>query len=352
MTPQNKAKLQSLLKLLTPDKTAVDFSEFDQGIADFKNAVKEKIQVQTVDDVNRKLKDFLQRFDLSKLEAIAEDVKMQVISKIEELTDAVEQEKQALMLATQSGLDETGRTVDQIRADLDILGIDLKALQSSKAIDLVNDEITQLKIMGGSYTQELAKLAQGLDELNPIIDQKELGLRSEIIQLDGALKSTKLDLTNRINNIHRGGGNANRNISIGGNASTLSRYTDINLKAGNNVTITYTNNDTTKNTDITISSSGGGGGSVTGIIRSINTVSTSQVMGNTAGTDYVYLATAGINLTLPAALGNTNLYTVKNISNSSVLVSGTIDDDPAGVIMPVKYTSVDLISNDTDFKIT
>lgn len=155
--------------------------------------------------------------------------------------------------------------------------------------------------------------------------------------------------------IPQGGGNMNRNISIGGNASTLSRYTDINLKAGSNVTITYANNDATQNTDITISSSGGGGGSVGGVIRSINTISTSQTAGATSGTDYVYICSAGVQLTLPTAVANTNLYTVKNTSSSSVLVSTTsaqtIDTSP-NVIMPVQFTSIDLISDGSNWDIT
>lgn len=341
-----KSKLQKLIAILTPDKTQVDFSEFDASVENLKKGLKEKIQAQTLDDVNRKLNQFPQKFDLSKIEAIASQIKTQVEDKIGELTDAVEQEKQALMIATQSGLDATGRTVEQIRADLDLFAIDLKTLSSSKAV--INDEITQLRGMCAGYVQDLNALAQRLEATNQTTENT---LRSEIVGVSSSVISLQKDLTSRINSIPRGG-NANRNISIGGNASTLSRYTDINLKAGNNVTITYANNDTTKNVDITISSSGGGGGSVTGIIRSINTVSTSQAMGDTAGTDYVYLATAGVKLDLPTGVGNSNLYTVKNISNSSVLVSGTIDDDAAGVIMPVKYTSVDLISNDTDWKIT
>ncbi len=153
----------------------------------------------------------------------------------------------------------------------------------------------------------------------------------------------------RIND--RGGGNMNRNISIGGNSSALTRYTDINLKAGSNVTITYANNNTTKNVDITISATGGGG-SVGGTVRQIQTISTSQTIPTTAGTDQVYLADQGIKITLPTAVGDTNLYTIKNVSNSSILIVGTIDDDTNGVIMPVKYTSIDLISNNTDWDIT
>lgn len=153
---------------------------------------------------------------------------------------------------------------------------------------------------------------------------------------------------------NHGGGQANRNIAIGGNQSVLSRYGDINLKAGSNVTIVYSSNNTTKFTDVTISSSGGGG-SVGGTVRSINNISTSQTAGSTAGTDYVYICSAGINLTLPDAVGNTNLYTVKNTSTSSVIVTTTaaetIDTAP-NIIMPVQYTSIDLISDSANWQIT
>lgn len=154
--------------------------------------------------------------------------------------------------------------------------------------------------------------------------------------------------------IPQGGGSMNRNISIGGNSSTLARYTDINLKAGSNVTIAYVNNDATKNTDITISATGGGA-SVGGIIRSINTISTSQTAGATAGTDYVYICSAGVQLTLPTAVANTNLYTVKNTSSSSVLVATTSAqtiDTQSNIIMPVQYTSIDLISDGSNWDIT
>lgn len=335
-----KNKLQRLLKILTPDNTQVDFSEFDQSVEVLKKSLKEKIQVQTLDDVNRQLNKFPQKFDLSKVEAIAEGIKTQIENKIDELTDAVEQEKQALMIATQSGLDAQGRSVEQIRRDLDLLSIDLKTLASSKAIDLVNSEIIQLKDLGNSYLTQLTILAQKMSDA-------ENGLRSEIVGVTSSIISLKSDLANRINNIPRGGGNANRNISVGGNASTLSRYGDINLKAGSNVTITYANNDATKNLDITFASSGGGS-SVAGTVRSINRVSTSQTMGSVAGTDYVYIADQGIKLTLPNATGITNLYTVKNVAASSVLISTTavqtIDTD-SELILATQYTAVDLIND-------
>lgn len=55
------------------------------------------------------------------------------------------------------------------------------------------------------------------------------------------------------------GGNANRNIQVG-SVNVLRPYTDINLIAGADVTITSVPNQQTKYTDITIGTSGSGGG--------------------------------------------------------------------------------------------
>lgn len=143
------------------------------------------------------------------------------------------------------------------------------------------------------------------------------------------------------------GGNANRNIAIGGNTSVLSRYTDINLKAGTNVTLSYAHNDTTKYTDLTISASGSGGA---GITRSVNTVAVNTAAGAVAATDYVYLASGTLNITLPTSVGNSNLYTVKNIGAGTVTIlttGGETIDGSANLILPLQFTSVDLISNNS-----
>jgi hypothetical protein len=58
---------------------------------------------------------------------------------------------------------------------------------------------------------------------------------------------------------------------------------------------------------------------------------------------------------LPTAAGNTNLYTIKNIGTSSVIIipdgAETIDTQ-ANIIMPVQFTSVDLISDSSNWNIT
>lgn len=94
---------------------------------------------------------------------------------------------------------------------------------------------------------------------------------------------------------------------------------------------------------------GGGGGS--GITRSVATISTPTTAGSTAATDYVYFVD-NTTLTLPTAVSNTNRYTVKCISGTCVVDgdgSETIDGS-ANIGIQVE-DSVDLISNNTEFKV-
>lgn len=176
-------------------------------------------------------------------------------------------------------------------------------------------------------------------------------LKAELLQSqDTSLQGIRQDLTDRISKFPLHGGNMNRNVAIGGNTSVLSRYTDINLKAGANVQISYSFNDATKYTDVTIAATSGGGGSVTGIIRSVNNVATNTNAGAVAGTDYVYLVGATANIVLPTSVGNNNLYTVKNVGAGTVTILPTgaeTIDGTANITMPIQYTSVDLISNNS-----
>lgn len=201
--------------------------------------------------------------------------------------------------------------------------------------------------------QELPKILAKFDSLpnhSPALESasKDSQETKKALQsIDKELKAIEKRLANRINQIQQhGGGNANRNIAINGNTSVLSMFADINLKAGTGVTITYQVNQTTKYTDITIAATGGGGG----ITRQITSAAVNTVADGTAGIDQVYLMSGSVTLTLPTSVSNKNLYTVKNIGAGTVTINTTggetIDGDTT-VTMPLQYTSVDLISNNS-----
>lgn len=216
---------------------------------------------------------------------------------------------------------------------------------------------TQLEAEVSRLSEEIPKIYAQIPELPDYAptftenNQRIQTIEASAQDTSKALTELEKRLTARIGSLNNHGGNMNRNIAIGGNTSVLSRYTDINFKAGANTTITYAYNDVTKYTDVTLASSGGGGGgSVTGIIRSISTIAVNTAAGATAGTDYVYLASGTLTLTLPTSVGNSNLYTAKNIGAGVVTIATTggetIDGSP-NLVLPLQFTSVDLISNNS-----
>ncbi len=86
-----------------------------------------------------------------------------------------------------------------------------------------------------------------------------------------------------------------------------------------------------------------------GITRSTSIITANTTGAEAASTDYVYFASAtGITFTLPTAVGNTNLYTIKNFTGASVLVAtsaGQTIDQSATALLPTMNESLTFISN-------
>ena len=89
--------------------------------------------------------------------------------------------------------------------------------------------------------------------------------------------------------------------------------------------------------------------------RSVNVVSIATAAGSTAGTDYVYLVSGTTTVTLPTAVGNTNLYTIKRVGTNTVSIattsSQTIDGSSSPITINVQNVSLDLISNGSNWNI-
>lgn len=100
--------------------------------------------------------------------------------------------------------------------------------------------------------------------------------------------------------------------------------------------------------------SGGGGGGGSGITRSVNVVSSATAAGATALKDYVYLCSGTMTLTLPTAVGNTNRYTAENSGSGTITVATTSAQTINGAssyTLDAQYESIDLISDDTNWKV-
>ena len=92
-----------------------------------------------------------------------------------------------------------------------------------------------------------------------------------------------------------------------------------------------------------------GGGS--GISRTVVVTSGSATMGSSAATDYVYFVAGAHTMSLPAASGNTNRYTVKNNHSAAITVdtAGAETIEGAASISINPESSVDIVSDDTNW---
>ncbi len=116
---------------------------------------------------------------------------------------------------------------------------------------------------------------------------------------------------------------------------------------GTGITISSTGVDTGTG-DVTINASGAG------IVRSINSITTTTSGAATALTDYVYLASGTFTFTLPTAVGNTNKYTIKNTGTGAITItttsSQTIDGESPTLMDPLATKdSLDFISDGTNW---
>lgn len=350
----DKAKLREIYEILSPEGTAVDYKAFDEGVSKLKKGLQEKIQAKTLEDVNGQLMRFKKSIDFEPLLTAVKDIDKNFDSRIKAVASALADEVSKFDELSKVERSETSFKVAESAGTVDSLKFELTTLktQKDKEIGDLRTALLDIPAMKELMSGGFAELKARLDRM----DEAEANEPDLISPIKEEVATLRTDLITKVNNLDNHGGNMNRNIAIGGNTSVLSRYTDINLKAGANTTITYAYNDQTKYTDVTIAASGGGGGSVTGIIRSVNNIAVNTAAGGVAGTDYVYLCGATLNLTLPTSIGNSNLYTVKNTGSGTITVlptgAETIEGAP-NITMPVQYTSVDLISNNSgDWSIT
>lgn len=162
--------------------------------------------------------------------------------------------------------------------------------------------------------------------------------REQMIQ---GIPTGKLNnLNNRVAKLEQGG-----SVTLKTNGTTNGSQSILNLQQGSNITISDNGTGT-----ITITGTGAGG---SGITRSVNSISTNTAAGSSASVDYVYKCTATLTLTLPTAVGNSNLYTIKNTAGTTTIAttsSQTIDGSLTATIS-VANTSLSVVSDGANWLI-
>jgi len=88
--------------------------------------------------------------------------------------------------------------------------------------------------------------------------------------------------------------------------------------------------------------------------RTVLNVAVATAAASDAGIDYEYNVSGTTTITLPTAVGNTNKYTIKNVGVAVVTIAttgGETIDGSTPITLPVANSSLDIVSDDTNWKI-
>ena len=93
------------------------------------------------------------------------------------------------------------------------------------------------------------------------------------------------------------------------------------------------------------------GTSGSGIVRSVQPINAATTAAAVAKTDYVYLTTGTFTFTLPTAVGNTNIYTLKVTDGGTITLATTAGQTVDNVVPGLLTfpTSLDFISNGSNW---
>ena len=299
----NKAKLREILAILSPDGTETDFKAFDEGVDKLKSGLKQKIQAKTLEDVNGQLDRFKKGLDFEPLFTAIKDIDKNFDERIRQVASALAEEVSRFDELSKSEREETGSKVAESSGLVDSLRNELETLKTQKEKE-TNDVIEALKAipeLRASNENTFNEIKARLDALE-VPEAEEPDLISPIKQ---RVEEVRTELISKIASTNHGD-HANRNLAFNGNPSVLTRYTDTNFIAGSNVQITYTPNNVTKYTDVTIAATGGSG-SVIANAAGQNT----QIQYNDNG---VFGASSTFTWNK-----NTSIFAVGNSTNPSVL---------------------------------
>lgn len=238
-----KNKINKILKAITPDPVLADFSNFDKQIESLKSQLREKITLRTLEEVSKEMKKLEKRINLQPFIDSMDSLRNSFDTKSKQLFDEIEEKSIELSKSDKQRVEDVRRMIQLIKDEIDLL-----KNEHTNALIQLSEKIPQTDILEKNINQIITDITARLSILENVEEPEIVDWQKKIDQL-------KKELIFQISQI--GGGSMNRQIKIGG-IDYLTRYTDINIKAGSNVSITAVNNDTIKAVDITISASGGG----------------------------------------------------------------------------------------------
>ena len=249
----DKSKLQLILDRLSNSNAGLGnaFDAVKKELERVADSLRTEAEAKTVDQAQKRFKEIKEL--ISGLFDTLESLKNELSDNEQKLSSDFNAKVAFLKNALLELKTADGDGFKELSEEIESLRTGIKDISSGKVeIPNFGKDIQRLE-------SELDKTISNLKENT----NKEAQKQSEEFQKQLSKLEEELSKVRTRSNYAGGyGGNANRDIIIGGNSSTLSRYTDINFIAGSLVTLSYANNDTTKKVDVTLSSSGSSGNRV------------------------------------------------------------------------------------------
>ena len=380
-----KQKLKELLDKINaldgsfiPDGELSDLTNkiINQEVINATDKIRQNSIIKTLERISVEVGKLKNKFDLSSIitaikdleKSISDEHKLAAADFDRKLADLKNEVKS---LETEIDNKSDTEIVDQIKIFADNL---------NKIQDKFSSQVIENSVKETVFRQELSILEDKFKDLRNYDDDFE-GIKEK-------LKKLQTDLITRTTHV---GGQANRQINV--DSSIMStRYNDLNFKISSSIGWRTTNDDVNKRVDIVASIliATGGGGSLTvkeadgtpnvasvttivvsngtltddgggqitvttgggggGITRTTSIVTATTTLPAAASTDYVFFCAAGIQILMPTAISNTDLYTIKNTSTSSVLVVASVGqaiDGSNTALMPTENESLTFISNNS-----
>ncbi len=211
------------------------------------------------DFVNRKTIELLEKFD-----KLYESVKSSFSDRDEEYGKAFELLIKETDKKVKSYISSAQRELDKQIGIIEdnILLLEKKLSNSESTLnDAIKSQIKEAKQEIKDLTSESTTKQKGVmrDILDTISDKSGKKVEAKFKDVSKMLEDYRVEFNQRIESSIGRGGSMNRQILVGGN-NPLTRYTDYNIIAGTNVTITTANDDVKRRVNLTIVASGGGGG--------------------------------------------------------------------------------------------
>lgn len=387
---KNKQKIKELLDRLNTlqgnfpdDTTSLVDKIINQEVTSVSEKLRENVTIKSIDKLSTELARAKKSFDLTP-----------IVSGLKELEETINNEQKSIVSNFEAKLGEIKKSLTSLKGELtntDQGKFDTLAKELNNIQEKFSSQISENQAKYEVFRQELTIFEDKIKVFNDKLEKNEdYELHQQAMEkMAEEIEIIRTETMSRLANM--GGGSPNQQINV--NSSVMStRYADINFGNAGNIGWTATNDDTNRRVNITASIlvGGGGGSALTiqeadgvptvsnvstivvsngtltddgggqvtvttgggggGITRTTSVLSVSSTMAAAASTDYVFFPNVGIRLTLPTAVNNSNSYTVKNFSASSILVAaptGQDIDGSATALMPTQNESLSFISNNS-----